>query len=451
MRSVLRRLSSLRLAIALIILLIAASILGTLIPQGGSPEQYAARYGGAARFLSAAGLTRLYHSFWYLGLVALLGLNIAVCSLTRLPGKLRRARRPQVEAEARALDALQLHDRIRRAGAADRAAAALEASLRKLGFRVRRRHADGRLHVLGRKHTAGLFGSDVVHAGLLVLLAGGIVTAAGGFRAEIPIGRGRTVDVPDAGFALRLDDFTTEYHPDGSVKAWKSAVTVVEDGKPGRQAVIAVNHPLTHKGYSFYQMSYDSDWDAAAVTLSIRGKEEGGPDRTLALIPGQAAPLGDAQGTEIMVRRFLPDFVLDGDGRPTTRSLRPDNPAALVEVRRGGVQDYAGWIFANHPDIAGLHGRREPDLDIRIRDIEAPPLSVLEAAKDPGVPLIWLGCALGLAGLFLAFYWPPREIRALLEEAQGRTEIRLGGQAAKGRDRLAAEFAALIESLRRTP
>lgn len=451
MAPVLRLLSSLRLAIGLIILLIAASILGTLIPQGASPEQYAARYGGAAGFLAAAGLTGLYHSFWYIGLVALLGLNIAVCTLTRMPGKIRRARRPRIETEARTLDGLGLHDRIRRPLPAAQAGPALEARLRKLGFRVRRRSLDGRLHVLARKHTAGLFGSDIVHAGLLILLAGGIVTAAGGFRAEIPIGRGRTAEVPGAGFALRLDDFTTEYHPDGSVKAWKSAVTVVEDGKPGRQAVIAVNHPLTHQGYSFYQMSYDYDWEAATVTLAVRGKEEGGPDKTLALAPGRAYSLGDAQGTEIALRRFLPDFVLDESGKPSTRSLRPDNPAALVEVSRGGVQDYQGWIFAKHPDVSGLHGRREPDLDIRIKDIDAPPLSVLEAAKDPGVPLIWLGCGLGLVGLFLAFYWPPREIRALLEESKGGTEIRLGGHAAKGRDRLAAEFASLTESLRRTP
>jgi cytochrome c biogenesis protein len=449
-RSALRLFSSLRLAIVLIILLIAASILGTLIPQGGAPEDYAARYGGAAGLLAASGLTRLYHSFWYLGLVALLGLNIAVCTLTRLPGKICRALRPRVETDARALEALKLHDRIKRSAPAAQVGTALESSLRSLGFRVRGLSLDGRRHLLARKRTAGLFGADVVHAGLLVLLAGGIVSAAGGFRAELPIGRGRTAEVPGAGFALRLDDFTTEYHPDGSVKAWKSAVTVVEDGKPARQAVIAVNHPLVHRGYSFYQMSYDYDWDAARLTLAVRGQEEGGPDETLALSPGQALPLGDAQGTEIAVRRFLPDFVLDGSGKPSTRSLRPDNPAALVEVSRGGVQEYQGWIFARHPDVSGLHGRREPDLDIRIKDIDAPPLTVLETAKDPGVPFIWLGCILGLAGLFLAFYWPPREIRAVLEESKGQTEIRLGGQAAKGKDRLAAEFASLTESLRRT-
>jgi cytochrome c biogenesis protein len=450
MGSVIRFFGSLRLAIALIILLIVASVFGTLIPQGGAPQEYAARYGGAAGFLVKSGLTGLYHSFWYLGLVLLLGLNIAVCTLARLPGKIRRARHPKVMTEAGALDALKIQDRWKRGAPAVQVGTALEAALRGLSFRVRSERREGRIHVLARKRTAGLFGSDIVHAGLLVLLAGGIITAVGGFRAEIPVGEGRTADVPGAGFALRLDKFRTEYYPNGSVKAWKSAVTVMEAGRPRREAVIAVNHPLIHRGYSFYQMSYAFDWDAARVTLAVREKDGTAPARSIVLTPGRKLPLGDAQGSEIALRRFLPDFVLGQGGEPDTRSFRPDNPAAQIEVWRHGTKDFEGWIFSRHPDFASLHGRRTPDLDLQIKDFEAPLLSVLEAAKDPGVPLIWLGCALGLAGLFLAFYWPPREIRAVLEESKGQTEIHLGAAAAKGRERLAAEFASLTDSLRRT-
>jgi len=53
------------------------------------------------------------------------------------------------------------------------------------------------------------------------------------------------------------------------------------------------------------------------------------------------------------------------------------------------------------------------------------------------------------AGFFLAFYWPPREIRIILEEAQGKTEAVLGGIASKGREAFQAEFDSLIESFRR--
>jgi len=64
--------------------------------------------------------------------------------------------------------------------------------------------------------------------------------------------------------------------------------------------------------------------------------------------------------------------------------------------------------------------------------------------------LIWVGCLLVSAGFFLAFYWPPREIRAVLEEGRDRTEVTAGGVAAKSRESFQAEFEAIIDSLRRS-
>ncbi len=74
---------------------------------------------------------------------------------------------------------------------------------------------------------------------------------------------------------------------------------------------------------------------------------------------------------------------------------------------------------------------------------------MLEAAKDPGANIIWLGCVLVSAGFFLAFYWTPREIRVVLEEAQGRVELAAGGHAAKSWDAFRSEFDGIFESLRR--
>ena len=48
MRSIVKLFSSVKLAIVLIILITLASILGTLIPQGRSAAEYAARYGSLA-------------------------------------------------------------------------------------------------------------------------------------------------------------------------------------------------------------------------------------------------------------------------------------------------------------------------------------------------------------------------------------------------------------------
>ncbi|MPM95494.1 Cytochrome c biogenesis protein Ccs1 [bioreactor metagenome] len=39
----------------------------------------------------------------------------------------------------------------------------------------------------------------------------------------------------------------------------------------------------------------------------------------------------------------------------------------------------------------------------------------LQVKKDPGVNLVWLGCALLMIGLVLSFYWRPHTISGILE------------------------------------
>ncbi|MBM3293233.1 MAG: cytochrome c biogenesis protein ResB [Candidatus Aminicenantes bacterium] len=450
MKAFIRFFSSVKLAIALLIILTAASILGTLIPQGRSAAEYAARYGGLAGILVRFQFTDLYHSLWFIALLGFFGLNTAVCTLTRLSPKLRRARRPQVAADPKSLAARNPKDRFRRSEGLPAVRTEAEEALRAAGYRVRSEKAETRVSILGRKRIAGIFGPDVVHLGLLVLLAGGIVSGLGGFKTQIVLREGETAPVPKAAFEIRLDKFTTEYYPDGSVKDWTSAVTVLEDNAPLRTADIEVNHPLSHGGFNFYQMSYGFDWETASVEVLARKSGDPGFLKALELKPGERAPLGDAEGTEIFLRRFLPDFVLGEGNRPETRSFQPNNPAVLIEGIREGRKVFEGWVFANFPDFARMHGTEADDLAFELKGFRAGQYSVLEAARDPGVPLIWAGCLLVMVGLGLAFYWPTCEIRAVLEEAPSKTEVVLGGQAAKGRDRFEKEFAAVAAALRRS-
>jgi cytochrome c biogenesis protein len=458
MKAIIRFFSSVRLAIVLIILLVAASILGTLIPQGRDAADYAARYGRLAETMVRLQFTDLFRSFWFLGLLGLFGLNIIVCTLARLSAKARRAFRPRVESDPKALAAGKINDKVRLNMGAAEANGIAVAALRAARYRVKVVEEAGaeetggggdRIHVLGRKGTEGIFGSDAVHLGLLVIIAGGIVTAAGGFRTDLGLNAGKVLDVPRAGFALRLDKFETETYPDGNVKDWKSTLTVIENGRDLRTQVIEVNHPLVHRGFSFYQSAFGFDWDDSTLEFRIGKKREAGPGRTIKIRVGVKTALGDEDGTEFAVRRFIPDFVIDENNAPGARSDQLNNPAALVEGWSGGRKVVEGWVFAAYPDFTRLRGEAAADWTIELRNADAPQFSVIQAARDPGVPLIWLGCFLVMAGLFLAFYRPTREIRMVLEGA-GKTEIVAGGIAAKSRDRFEAEFARVIAGLRRS-
>ena len=83
-------LASVKLAVTLLIILALSSVLGTVIPQG-NPQAFYHQYASEAwaKVILAAQLDQVYSSFWFLLLVAVLALNLIVCSLKRLPQALK--------------------------------------------------------------------------------------------------------------------------------------------------------------------------------------------------------------------------------------------------------------------------------------------------------------------------------------------------------------------------
>ncbi|MFZ2054528.1 MAG: cytochrome c biogenesis protein ResB [Candidatus Aminicenantales bacterium] len=441
--------TSIKVAIVLLIILIGASILGTLIPQGRSAQEYLARYGQMGSLFQKLQFTRLYQSFCYIAVLALFGLNIIVCTLVRLGPKLRRVFQPRCDLDARSIQVLNVKDRVKMALAPAAAAQAVKAELGRHHYRVREHTAPNKHCLLARKRVLGLFGSDVVHTGLLIILAGGIISGLAGQRGSLSLSENQTVPVPGAGFSVRLDKFITELYPDGNVKDWKSRLTVIEGSRELYQKMIEVNHPLNHRGFVFYQSGYGWDWENP--TLEVWLKKKSDPDylKKLSLQVGQTAGV-EGEDITLTAARFLPDFVLDEKYQPQTRSFEPRNPAALIRGERNGTEVFSGWIFAKFPDFAQMHQAEETEFKPELKDVQAPQYSVLQTAKDPGVSLIWVGCAALMFGLFLAFYWPPREIRIVLEESQGRTELSAGGIAVKSREAFQSEFDTIMKILRKT-
>lgn len=450
MRSFWKFFSSVKLAIVLFILITLASILGTLIPQGRSAAEYAARYGDLSGLFIKLQLTGLYHSAWYLALLFLFALNTIVCTLSRFGPKWRRAFRPSPEFDDKTLQAMRIKGRARIPSLLPAAAEKTRKALASRHYRLRTSGAGTRLAVIAQKRQLGWFGSDAVHVGLLIILAGGVISGLTSRRSDLELRVGQTADLPHAAFQVRLDRFETEYYPQGGVKDWKSTVAILENGTPVLTRVVEVNHPLTYKRFSFYQTSYGWDWENPRLEVVVKKPADPAYLKSLVLNVGARLAVEDPDFTHLAVRQFVPDFVIGEGNQVQTRSLEPNNPAALIEVWKGEEKVYSGWTFARYPDFGEGHKIGQSSLSFVLEKYEAPQYSVLEAATDPGVGFIWLGCLFVTAGFFLAFYWPPREVRIVLEEAQGKTEAVLGGFASKSREAFQTEFDALVETLRRT-
>jgi cytochrome c biogenesis protein len=108
---------SLRLAIVVIIILAAASIIGTLIEQNQPLEKYRQVYGdGTIRLFEALSFFDMYHSWWFLLLLVLLTVNLTCCTLDRLPRAVRVVRNPKRTLDENLERSLGLSDRWKKKG-----------------------------------------------------------------------------------------------------------------------------------------------------------------------------------------------------------------------------------------------------------------------------------------------------------------------------------------------
>ncbi len=448
MKFILNYFSSVKLAITLLIIITLASILGTLVPQHRTEAEYAMHYGQLAPLLIKLEVTDLYHSWWYMGLLFLFSLNTAVCTLTRFGPKWRKAFQPRVESEPSKIRTLKISGEMKLKAPLVQAAEKVAATLKSRHFRTRQATHEGRVSILAQKKIAGLFGSDIVHVGLLIILAGGIISGFSGMRRMLTIHEGRTLEVPEAGISLRLDKFQTDYYPSGAVKDWKSTLTVIEGEQEILTQTIEVNHPLSYQGFMFYQRNYGYDWQNPRFEILAQKKDDPDFGDQLNLGLGEKTLLSDGQ-TEVEAINFVPDFIIGEDGRVASRSNQPNNPAVLIEGRQQGERLFAAWVFSKFPDFGQMHSEKEHNFSFQFQNIESTEYSGIEMAKDPGVNFIWAGCILLTLGLFVAFFWPPSEIRVALEQAQERIQVTAGGIATKNKYAFQTEFDTILEDLRR--
>ena len=98
LRRILLNLSSLKVAIILLLLIAIASAIGTSLPQGELPETYITNY-QIKKFLGLLDgnmiirmqLDQVYSSIWFLGLLTWLSISLIICSWRRQWPTLKKA------------------------------------------------------------------------------------------------------------------------------------------------------------------------------------------------------------------------------------------------------------------------------------------------------------------------------------------------------------------------
>jgi cytochrome c biogenesis protein len=430
-------LCSIKLAMFLLITLAVISIIGTVIPQGPPSQEYLQTINqNKLHLYQALGFFDMYHSWWFIALLSLLSVNLAACSTRRLPGIWKTISRPVTVMdkglESTLINLTKIATRGDAAALRDRVAGVLK---EEFADPVSTEQG-GAFHLFAQKSPWSRLAVYGVHLSILIIFAGAIIGSFFGYKGFVNIPEGESVGKVVSrsgkeitfGFALRCEKFSVAYYPGGSPREFKSILTVLENGKPvaGYDRVpVIVNDPLTYKGITFYQSSYGK-LGSHEFTLS---DFDGSNPQPLIIQSGGSAQLPDGSGI------CLQETTQDISGEEPGLS----GPAAMVEVHLAGGENKSFIVYANNPARNRLSVDYTGGKLLQYNGGEESMYTGLQVARDPGVWVVWLGCALMVVGIYAAFLMSHRRIWVRVENGT----VTIGGNANKNQ----GSFQLLMERL----
>ena len=466
-------LRSIRFNIFLGALIAIASAVGTFIPQAPeTPEKaqaFLAAHPALGRFYDFFGLFDVYHSWWFVGLLGLMALDIVACKLWNKPPDLGLVSLPpeetreeeaerHMERKAEALRLKPLKSTFRSSLPYEEVDRRVPSLIEAEGYRLRPElKLDAASAFVATRHGLQRWGSYLSHIALVVILGGALIKSVWGFAEMVPVVEGHSSPVRHLpGVRLWVDDFSVTYYKGTkNASSFASKVRVEKDGEIVSSGTIRVNDPLDFHGARFYQASWGAGGMFRDVVLKMGNRKFLLPQRKPVPIPG--TPF------RVEADVMLPDFTVTPQGQADTRSLDLRDPGVRIFFLVGPHKTHPIWLFENHPGVALAEQAdgtlsHAPQPPFRLAAIHPVLFSGIQVAYDPGFKVVMAGSALWLIGMGFLFYLHRRRLWVLIEPAEkpstggaggGETLVTLGGWSSRGARAYAVEFERISKSLAR--
>jgi cytochrome c biogenesis protein len=358
----------------------------------------------------------VFRSLPFAGILAVLAIAIAICTMNRAPGIWLAIAHPTVTTTHGFLRNAETSARFTAPLDRDALATQIQEAMRASGYRTLPEERNGEIHLYGDRWRFSRLATFPFHLALILILVGGIVGAAWGFREdELIIPEGSVRDLGHGtGLSVRLDDFSEVYREDGSPMVYRSDITLMRNGEPIDAGSMTVNNPLTFGDIVFYQSGFGQ-----AVTLKVA-------DKRGAVLFDDSLPLG-----------------------PYQSKLNPDSPAARMDLVPAGVALSVvapDQNPANKPELDTLQllpgemffmirplGADSPiDTpvgetvsqgeslqlgDLSLTFVRERRFSAFQVARNPGIPIFIAASVLLVGGLAITFYFPHRRVRGIVSAA----------------------------------
>jgi cytochrome c biogenesis protein len=448
-----RTIASIQTGVVLLILVVILSAVGTVVLQRPvtEPEEMQNAYSPQAlKILNAVGLTDVFHSWWFLGLVFLVSLSIVSASIDRFPNSWRYFSRPYKypdDSFRRALHpqkSLAITDEESGLVAAERA-------LHEMGYKPERVVREDHFGIFAERHRISEMAVYIVHASLLLIFFGTIVDGIWGWRGELNLNEGQSSNIVELRdgktrtlpFAIRCDSAGQENYQDGTPKKWWSKLVVVKDEQDIKKKEIVVNDPLLYSGVRFYQSSYGPTGKVDKLMLAATAKDDPSKKQELGLALNDTAVL-DAD-TTVRFAEFFPDFAVR-DGQVYKKSNQLENPAAhLIVTSKKAAKDFDIWF----PAMEEVADNSKSPWQFQATDLKMGHFTGLQVSHEPGQWGVWSGVVLMGVGLAFVFYvihmrfW----IVPVRDPKTGKFSLWIGGSANRNRDAFEQRFGDLVASI----
>ncbi len=262
------RLSSMSLAIVLLVVLALASAIGTVLLQNQEQVDYLKQFGPLwYSVFHSLGLFDMYHTGWFLTMLGFLMLSLAVCLWRNVPRMIREMSKRKVIIADKSLQRFH-HLRHWTLKKADSAKIHSVIKRELPGWEKKSASDQGRTYIRADKGRLNKWGYILVHGAILVILAGGWISVHYGFRGSMNVVEGgqensigflkdmriKSLKMP---FSVRCDKFFIDFYPTGMPKEFRSTLSIIDHGKVViDHKDIIVNEPLLYKGVRIYQSSF---------------------------------------------------------------------------------------------------------------------------------------------------------------------------------------------------
>lgn len=439
--------SSVRNGVILIVIALIASGIGTIFPQAmyipaNAPNRdpsvyYEETYGILGKIYYQLGFHELYSSWWYMMLIALIGVSLVICSLDRFIPLYRALKIQKPKRHYSFLSRQRLFSETPDFSPEDKKK--VVENLKNMRYNIFEQ--DGQ--VLAEKNRFSRWGPYVNHIGLIIILFAALLRMTPFMFIDdyvwVREGERKVIPSTDGQYYIENKKFHLEYYDEDDerykeamerlgqlvVKNYQTDVVIYKvkgETIPGQEPelekvteyAIRLNEPLKFDGYHLYQSGYQEN-EFSTMTFGIfaaNDEEKSFGEFTVDLMsPEETYELEN--GFKVEISQYFPDYILQ-DGEPTTQSKFPKNPAFVFRVYPPD---------SDEPEVSfiGIGRNIDPTGENKYRlgitDFSTHYASGLTVRKDLTLPIFVVGAAIFMIGVIQGMYWQHR--RVWINEKEG--------------------------------